>query len=410
MLPTRQRVIGMIVWVASVVCGAVVGCAQFAPGDVLVAERSGRVWRIDPSGARASIASFPTPTFGLAVSYAGEVLASGRGVIWRRDGNGVVSTLASGGNLVGVVHGLAPTPRGTVYATTLGAATVFEFDGNGVAIRQYAIPGALRTWGIDIDPSNGDIVVNGFSSVHVLDPVSRVVTTLFTGSPIQSFQGGAIDSSRRFVFGDEVGRSLFRVDPLGNVVTLHAGAPLIDPGEGVGVLANGDVAFLDDGNQIGAETVFVLRAGGLTTLASGAPFSDLNGLAVAPTLTVTRTTPAPSPGQTVTFGLTSTGADGCDYFAAASFTNQNGFAVPGGRTIPLDQDALFGLSVSGLLPAVFQGFRGSLDAAGAGTLAVAVPADARLIGLGFWVATIALNATAPGGIHLISNPVRTVVQ
>ena len=79
--------------------------------------------------------------------------------------------------------------------------------------------------------------------------------------------------------------------------------------------------------------------------------------------------------------------------------------LPDKRTIPLSADHLLTLSVSGLLPHVFQNYFGWLDGWGRGTASIDIPPWPALIGLRIHSAFITLDPTSPLGIKSISNPI-----
>jgi len=89
-----------------------------------------------------------------------------------------------------------------------------------------------------------------------------------------------------------------------------------------------------------------------------------------------------------------------DYVAALSLGTL-GIPVPGGRTIPLDLDALFVFSVGGLFGA-FTGNVGTLDGSGTGFARLAIPAAQGLAGQTIFAAFVTLDPRRPGGLGTIS--------
>lgn len=102
--------------------------------------------------------------------------------------------------------------------------------------------------------------------------------------------------------------------------------------------------------------------------------------------------PTPQPGAVVKFVMR--GKASAAYQAACSFGTR-GFVLPDGRIVPLTVDGLFFASI-----AAFPGFGGLLDANGDGTLQVAIPKAAGLVGLTFYTAFVNYDGT---GILNISN-------
>lgn len=106
-----------------------------------------------------------------------------------------------------------------------------------------------------------------------------------------------------------------------------------------------------------------------------------------------------------------TGMPGVPYAMDLGFTGHApGFVLPtSGRTIPLNAPWLLSSTPAFASSPIFSGFTGLTDAAGRATALIHVPADPAFIGLAFDVACITLDAQAPEGIGLISNPVHTQV-
>jgi hypothetical protein len=83
------------------------------------------------------------------------------------------------------------------------------------------------------------------------------------------------------------------------------------------------------------------------------------------------------PGTTVLVSLSSrkAGDQGLPYLLAASLSRRPGLRMPNGERLNLAPDALFTVSVLGLVPAVFQGFQGVTSASGRALARVAIPAS-----------------------------------
>jgi len=86
------------------------------------------------------------------------------------------------------------------------------------------------------------------------------------------------------------------------------------------------------------------------------------------------------PGTRIPLNLGVTASAGRPYLLACSLGVSTGIPLPGNRRFPLDPDALFWLSL-GQNNAVFTGFIGQLDAKGAASAALSLPAVSALVGL-----------------------------
>jgi hypothetical protein len=95
------------------------------------------------------------------------------------------------------------------------------------------------------------------------------------------------------------------------------------------------------------------------------------------------------------------------YILGAAFSPEPGFTI-GGRTVPLNLDALF--AVSQTVPAVFRNFAGTLNASGQAAAIVNIPAAPALKGFSFYVAGVIIDASAPGMIGTITNAEHIVLQ
>ena len=105
-------------------------------------------------------------------------------------------------------------------------------------------------------------------------------------------------------------------------------------------------------------------------------------------------------GTALTFALSVPGDAGFPYQVASSFGT--GPISLGARQLGLTLDNLMVLSTSGLLPTVFSGYAGALDAKGDGTAKLNIPAVAALIGYRIHTAFVTLSKAAPLGISTIS--------
>ncbi len=110
-----------------------------------------------------------------------------------------------------------------------------------------------------------------------------------------------------------------------------------------------------------------------------------------------------TPGATVSLLLNEPTAVGLPYVVRTAFARTPGIPLPGAATVPLAPDALFFLS--GQLPTVFQGYQGTLSAAGRATAAIAIPNAAALIGLDLYTAFIVVGTPIR-----VSNSLKTPIR
>jgi hypothetical protein len=108
----------------------------------------------------------------------------------------------------------------------------------------------------------------------------------------------------------------------------------------------------------------------------------------------------PQPGQPLLIHVTNAARAGNGYVVGAALSSTPGIPVPPIGTVPLAIDALFILSTSGALPAVFTNFAGLLDAFGEATATLNFPPVPALAGLPFSIAAVTYDMT---GINWISN-------
>jgi len=112
-------------------------------------------------------------------------------------------------------------------------------------------------------------------------------------------------------------------------------------------------------------------------------------------------TGATTPGGTVQFDLTATEDAGRGYRLGSSFGT--GPIALGNRTIGLDADGLLWISLSGLVPDVFQGYAGAIGADGHAAAALALPPLPATVGLRIHTAFVTLDPAAPSGVRSISS-------
>jgi hypothetical protein len=108
-------------------------------------------------------------------------------------------------------------------------------------------------------------------------------------------------------------------------------------------------------------------------------------------------------GTTVGINLTAAGDAGLGYQAGSSLGTGPIRIVK--RLIGLSPDALLSVSMSGLWPWIFSGYRGVLDQRGQAKAAVNIPSFLALVGTRIHTAFVTLDRQAPSGIKSISNTV-----
>lgn len=116
--------------------------------------------------------------------------------------------------------------------------------------------------------------------------------------------------------------------------------------------------------------------------------------------------PPPHIGAVVVLALDAIEDPGADFVAACSRAPAPGIPVGDGRTVPLHVDGLFLLSLSA--PAIFEGFRGSLDGNGQAVARIHLPEEPWLVGFTWFTAFVTLRGEPPG-IGGISRGLQTTV-
>ena len=118
-------------------------------------------------------------------------------------------------------------------------------------------------------------------------------------------------------------------------------------------------------------------------------------------LTLIRGSGTPRPGGTVNITLTATDDSGLVYQVGTSFGT--GPISIDNRKLDLSSDALLSVTVGGLWPSVFSGYRGVINSQGQGKAAVKIPSLPAMNGVRLHTAFVTLNPSAPSGIKSISN-------
>lgn len=112
-------------------------------------------------------------------------------------------------------------------------------------------------------------------------------------------------------------------------------------------------------------------------------------------------TGSPRPGQTISLALHANGDAGLSYQVGTSLGL--GPISVDTRSIGLAADSLLTVSITGLWPSVFSGYRGVLDARGRGSAQITIPPSTALIGQRVHTAFITLDTLARSAIRSISD-------
>jgi len=107
-------------------------------------------------------------------------------------------------------------------------------------------------------------------------------------------------------------------------------------------------------------------------------------------------------GTSVAIPIQAGSSPGLPYIAAAALGTSPGIALPDGRSMPLNQDFLFGLSLTA--NPFFVGFAGTLDSSGQGALGVVAPSQPVFAGLTFHVAFVVVDFGHAIGLRAFSRP------
>jgi hypothetical protein len=171
---------------------------------------------------------------------------------------------------------------------------------------------------------------------------------------------------------------------------------------GEGIAVDGSGAAYVAGYSGSDEKTFPVVVGPRLTHASPPPSKyKFDAFVAKISLTHLLGSGAPQPGGAIRFALTANDDAGLPYLVASSF-GLGPIAVDT-RKIGLSPDALLLVSVGGLLPSVFVGYQGVIDAKGQAKASIHIPNIPALIGLRLHSAFVTLSPSAPSGIKSISN-------
>ena len=196
------------------------------------------------------------------------------------------------------------------------------------------------------------------------------------------------------------GSTVYRLDRSHRLTTFVSDA---GTGASLAVLENGHIAIGPTGTHI---TEFDVKGNRIGTLYSGDGFSK-TGMVVAGSNHVWGRN-APVRGAVFDLSIRFGSHPTMRYAAAAALARAPGIPIAGDRIIPLAPDALFFTSL--VVPEVFRGFHGVLDASGAAAASVALPDLPGLQGVRVFYAAVVLDPTAPGGIAAVSRTFGATIQ
>jgi hypothetical protein len=114
------------------------------------------------------------------------------------------------------------------------------------------------------------------------------------------------------------------------------------------------------------------------------------------------------PGKSQTLSFSDPTSVGLAYLAAASLSSTPGIPI-GTRTLRLNLDVLFSLSIGGL-PTVLNDYGGVIDGDGATQGSITLPNTPAVLGILFYNAFVVLDRAAPQGIKMISNALPVLAQ
>ncbi|MBN2492116.1 MAG: hypothetical protein JXQ29_14815 [Planctomycetes bacterium] len=425
----KSRVSISLLVALALALAALSSAAQYAPGDVIVTDQNSSfpsswpLWGITPQGKVYTVST--SLSF-----YAWSVApAPDNRTLW-----------ASGKGIQGLTTATI-APDGTI--------TNFHIDFNH-----------LFTC-IDVDSAGdailGNLVNPSINKFSLVSPSTiYTLSTLYSGPPFSSIQGGGIDlATGDFVVVDSNGPNIYqvslfprpsvstviaRIGGIGNGLGLHA-----DPGTGTmvgswgsgiyrlvpgspGILTTlktgvglGTLAALDrdpwDGQFVipswsttSTQPAVVLRfdaaSGAITTLAQLPAIHRV--MPMAATVAGSRhlcATGAALPGKTFSMMVSSPNEPRAFYAVAVSLSVGPGIPVGGGRRVFLTPDDLFHYSLTN--SGIFSGFQGVLGGGGEAIAKMSIPSVGALSGLRFFAAVVTIQQNQ---ISVISDPLGVTIQ
>ena len=336
------------------------------------------------------------------------------GFLARIYANGSLHLLKLTATDIGFSNSQVPAGDGTdIHAGNQGV--LFRFDPTTLALTTLGlVPPALNAVGMDRD--RGTILclifppspATGPGSILGFDPVSAAFTTLVAASTAISRPSAVVQDPAT---GDHViarfdQPALVRMNPVTFAVTTlwpstGANALTLTPRNTFLVATETDVREIDGQGTVLKTHTFpsILRLTGVAEY--GSRRVALSGAAI--------------PGSTVAIHLQSDQASdaGKSYVLAMSLATRPsvGGTFPNGEVLNLAPDTLFLVTVQNVLPHIFVGFQGVLDAQASAQAAVHLPA--ALPGgqnLPLHVGGVVVDPAAPAGISTVFSSVTTVLR
>ncbi len=326
--------------------------------------------------------------------------------VFRVDGFGAVTTLYSGAPLSGP-SGITVAANHDVIVADYNTNSLLRISAQTGQLSTVAsnLGGPLRV----VEDFDGTFLVTAGNGLRRVTPAG-VVTTVATAPMVRPF-GVGLDLNGDYLVADDNARAIYRVTPGGAVTTIWSGLPLRLP-QGVTVFPNGDYAVIDGltdsvfrisrtngtistwvpnatltynpegivpdwsggffvsySQGSGSGIVAVDALGGVTSVAAGAPFTNLECVARVPMLKGPRTL-ATGPGGIATFTVEAPAEAGRYYTLFLSASVYPGWQLPGDpRSMPLNIDAFFLASIGQNSP-LLVGWAGALDNSGQATATV----------------------------------------
>lgn len=287
------------------------------------------------------------------------------------------------GDTAGWLNNLAVRVGPDLTPNGLGDAFVAKVNpqGNGFLYCGY-IGGASmdQAHRVEVDRSGSAYVMGWTASSEASFPIKEGPDLTF-GGPV--FAGG----------GDAF---LAKVSPTGASLVYcgYIGGTAGERGSGLAVDGSGNAYVA--GWTMSGPTSFPLRVGPVLAFHGGDPFvAKIAYLAAIAGSGTTR------PGGHVSLALRAVESPGLPYQVGASMSL--GPIRFDGRELALGADALLFLSLSGLWPSVFAGFRGVLDGQGQARADIHIPNAAALIGLRIHSAFVTVDPKSPSGIRSVSS-------
>ncbi|NRA96151.1 MAG: CRTAC1 family protein [Planctomycetes bacterium] len=154
-----------------------------------------------------------------------------------------------------------------------------------------------------------------------------------------------------------------------------------------------------------ADEVRITWPSGQTQIVNGLA-ANQDHLIIEPSLAASA---MPIPGVTINLLVNSPMEPSAPFFTGVAGSATTGFPLSDGRFVPIDMDALFGLTTTPgnfIMPAP----NGTLDVTGFGSIALTVPPIPSLTGLTVYAAAAIGNPSAPLGVSSILGPTPITVQ